>query len=89
MGLYAFFFFFHYPPQSTREGFFLFYSKAHKRHINLGLPADLQKFMLVSQSILPVVAAAKTVHLEWCQSDKPLLDPTPLGACAFCSSGKC
>ena len=58
---------FHYPPQSTREGFLLFFSKAHKWHINLGLPTALQKFLLVPPSTLPVVAAVETVHPEWCQ----------------------
>ena len=38
---------------------------------------------------LLAVATIETVHPEWCQSDKPFLDPPPLGACTFCSSRKC
>ena len=36
----------------------------------------------------PVAVAVDTVHTEWHQCDKLVLDPLPLGACASCSSGK-
>ena len=77
------------PPSRVNKGrISSFLLHAHKLHITLGLPAELQKVMLVPQPIPPVVAAAETVHPGWCQSYKPLLDPHPLGACAFFLGGK-
>ena len=53
---------FHYLPHSTREGFPLFSSMAHRRHLILGHPTILQKLMLVPLSIPSEATAVEPVH---------------------------
>ena len=69
---------FHYLPHSTREGFLLFSSMAHRRHLILGHPAVPQKLLLVPLSIPLGAAAVKLVHPKWCQSGTLPLDSLPL-----------
>ena len=51
------------PPQSTREGFLLLSSMAHRQHMILGHPSVPQELLLVLLSI-PPEAAVEPVHLK-------------------------
>ena len=66
-----------------------FFSMAHIQHTVPMLPAVLHKSLTPPQSVYPAIAAAQPIILEWCQSSRPLLNPPPLHAYAFCPNGKC
>ena len=52
---------FHCIPRSTREGFILLSSMAHRQHMILGHPVVPQDLLLVLSSI-PLEAAVELVH---------------------------
>ena len=65
------------PPQSTRKGFLLLSSMAHRQHMILGHPAIPQEFLLVPLSI-PPEAAVEPVHPKLFQSSTFPSDSPPL-----------
>ena len=69
---------FHCLPYSTREGFLLFSSMAHRWHLILGHSAVPQKLLLVPFSIPLEATAVKPGHPKWCQSGTLPLDSLPL-----------
>ena len=55
-------------PHSTREGFLLFSSMTHRRHLIQGHPVVSEKLLLVLLSIPLEATAVEPVHPKWCQS---------------------